>query len=150
MRFEVANQPRFLTFSCYQRLPLFSNNLIKDAFVERLNAARAKTHFRLLGWVIMPEHVHLMVVPHLPEFPMRRVLNEIKSKFALEVLDRWKGLNAPILRRLMSADGALHFWQLGGGYDRNIRDDPELFEKIEYMHENPRRRGLVEIPLDWV
>ena len=148
-RYEIFNQPRFLTFSCYRQLPLFQNDAIKDAFVERLQMARSKLAFRLIAWVIMPEHVHLILVPKLPEAPMPKVLSAVKRRFAEHVLRRWKQLNAPILDRVRTPTGRYRFWQSGGGYDRNIRDEAELFEKIEYIHMNPVKRSVVGDPTDW-
>ncbi len=149
-RYEIAQQPRFLTCSCHDRLPLFQNDRIKDAFVGRLQLARQKTRFRLLAWVIMPEHFHLIIVPTLPAFPIAKVFDAMKGRFAAAVLRRWVELRAPILKRLKHTDGGYRFWQHGGGYDRNIRDEMELYEKIDYCHHNPSRRGLVSDPLDWM
>lgn len=147
--FEISNQPRFLTFSCSQRLPLFQSDRIKDAFVARVAAARQQQGFRLLGWVIMPEHVHLIVVPRLPEAPIPKVFSALKRRFAEQVIRRWRELDAPILARLGVADGSTQFWQSGGGYDRNLRDEAQVREKLDYMHMNPVKRGLVADPLDW-
>ena len=44
---------------------------------------------------------------------------------------------------------AYRFWQDGGGYDRNIRDQDELTRFVEYVHNNPVRRGLVARPEEW-
>ncbi len=148
-RYEVVNQPRFLTFSCYGRLPLFQNDAIKEAFVQRLAVARTRLCFRLIAWVIMPEHVHLVVVPKLPDAPMPKILSAIKRRFAEQVLRRWRGLDAPVLKRLITTKGNCRFWQTGGGYDRNVRDEAELMEKVDYMHDNPARRGLAESPTEW-
>ena len=76
-------------------------------------------------------------------------LNSLKRQFARSVLRRWKELNAPILARLADASGNLHFWQLGGGYDRNIHSEEEYHEKVKYIHLNPVRAGLVDDPVDW-
>ena len=48
-----------------------------------------------------------------------------------------------------SGRNAYRFWQPGRGYDRNIWTAEELHEKIDYIHANPVRRGLVERPGDW-
>ena len=148
-RYEIAEQPRFLTFSCFQRLPLFMNDTIKDRFLDNLSAIRNAHHFRLCAGVIMPEHVHLILIPQLPEFPVAPMLNKLKGDFARAVMKQWKILDAPILSRLRTENGKYHFWQSGGGYDRNVRDDEEFFEKIDYIHANPVKRGLVEQQTDW-
>ncbi len=103
----------------------------------------------MIGWVVMPEHVHLMLVPNLPDFPVSKVLTDLKGQFSSKVLRRWRTLQAPILDRLIDSSGKTRFWQGGGGYDRNICSDRELAEKVNYMHNNPVARGLVKSPIDW-
>ena len=148
-RVEQEDHARYLTFSCYRRLPLFGNDRIKDAFVEQLQLARGKAEFHLLAWVVMPEHVHLLIWPKLPEYPVSKVSWIIKRRFAQHVIKRWRELDASILIELEARDGQTRFWQRGGGYDRNIHSQEELNEKIQYIHENPVRRGLVERAEDW-
>ena len=148
-RFEIANQPRFLTFSCFQQLPLFGNDAIKDEFANRLELIRTRLDFQLFAWVVMPEHVHLIIVPNLDEVSTSQILSAIKRPFAELVLRRCKQLKAPILEKVRVATDRYRFWQAGGGYDRNVRDETELLRKIEYVHANPVRRGLVEKPVEW-
>jgi putative transposase len=50
----------FITFSCYQRRPLFKSARARDVFVQELGRIREEAGFRLLGYVVMPEHVHLL------------------------------------------------------------------------------------------
>jgi len=147
-RYEHARDARYLTFSCYQRLPLFNNDRIKDAFAEQLDSCRQTEQFRLHAWVIMPEHVHLLLIP-TEEQTLSHVLRKIKEPFARATLKRWRELDAPILSRLVDSNCSTHFWQRGGGYDRNIVTDEELFEKIAYIHANPVRRELVDAELEW-
>ena len=148
-RFENTGEIRFLTFSCFRHLPLFNNDAIKDQFIEVLAATRRKTRFRLYAWVIMPDHIHLLIEPSLPDYPVAVVLKELKGTFANIILRRWRELDAPILKRIRDRKGELHFWQRGGGYDRNIYSDQELLEKLDYIHNNPVARGLVEDPTAW-
>ena len=148
-RLEIANQPRFLTFSCYERLPLFGNDAIKDEFAKRLELIHARRGFKLCAWVVMPEHVHLIIVPNLDEVSTPQILSAIKRPFAEFVLRRWKQLKAPILKKICVASNRYRFWQAGGGYDRNIRDEDEMLRKVEYVHVNPVNRGLVDKPVDW-
>ncbi|MCI0363335.1 MAG: transposase [Phycisphaerales bacterium] len=148
-RFEAPGQARFITCSCWQRLPLFGNPSIRDAFADQLGTVRQRNAFRLLGWVIMPEHFHILVIPNLPEWTMPRILGAIKRPFAQSTIERWHELNARVLTRLVDWAGTYRFWQRGGGYDRNIYTEPERLEKLEYIHNNPVERGLVANPMDW-
>jgi putative transposase len=49
-------------------------------------------------------------------------------------------------------NGKVHyrFWQRGGGYDRNVTEPATLMQMIEYIHNNPVRRGLVSKVTDWI
>src|SRR6202051_3753873 len=51
----------FLTFSCYRRLPLLKTVRARDVFVRELARVRAEYGFLLVGYVVMPEHVHLLI-----------------------------------------------------------------------------------------
>ncbi len=148
-RIEQENHARFLTFSCYNRLPLFTNDTIKDLFIDHLESTQERTNFHLLAWVIMPEHIHLLLWPKLPEFPVSKITWHLKRSFAKQVINRWRDLDAEILNQLTTPTGQTRFWQHGGGYDRNIHSPEELNEKINYIHTNPVRRGLVNNPTDW-
>jgi len=148
-RFERPNDGRYLTFSCFQRLQLFRNERIRDAFVGALREARERDRFRLFAWVVMPEHVHLYVMPAPPGGKVAPSLWRLKRDFAKLVIRRWRRLGAPVLARITDAAGKPHFWLPGGGYDRNIHSDSEHHEKITYINENPVRRGLVARSIDW-
>ena len=149
-RYEGAGDVRYITCSCYQRLPLFQNDKIKDTFGSYLNQAKDRLEFKLYAWVLMPEHFHLLVRPASPDQTMSQILRGIKAGFAKLMIRRWRELDASILERIQDDSGTHRFWQAGGGYDRNITSELELIEKIGYIHRNPVTRGLVERPVDWV
>ena len=140
-RREHVNQARFLTFSCFRGIPLFLNDRIKDAFVGHLTQVVSQLDVAVLAWVIMPDHVHAIVVPDPPAVTVARFLHALKKIFAQRVIKRWRELNAPVLARIRSGD-VYRFWQSGGGYDRNEVGN-ELIEKIAYVNRNPLRRKLV-------
>lgn len=137
-RRETMGSWRFLTFSCYRQLPLLGSARIRDAFAETLRDARSRHRFRLIAWVAMPEHVHLIIVPQpvvtldrgVPMVASRSTVREIlwgiKKPLSQRVITRWTSLDAPILSEIRLADGTHRFWQAGGGFDRNIRSETEL------------------------
>jgi putative transposase len=130
-------------------LPLLANDRIKRAFVDHLSLVKNALGFELYAWVVMPEHVHLLIQTGTPKLIMADVLRRLKSPFAARVLARWRTLDAPILTRITGTDGKQRFWQPGGGYDRNLVTEHEWIEKIDYIHQNPVRRGLVSEPSQW-
>ena len=62
-RYDIAGQARFLTFSCYARLPLLNDSKTRDAFAAHLELQRQRLGFRVIAWVVMPEHAHLILLP---------------------------------------------------------------------------------------
>lgn len=96
----------------------------------------------------MPGRVHMIPVPG-PGHPVRRVLAALKRPFADAVIGRWRELGAAALHRITDEHGRSRFWQPGGGFDRNVRDQTELCREITYIHENPVERGLAARPTDW-
>src|SRR5438105_2182185 len=62
-RYNDGGEPRELTFSCYRRYPFLVADRTLEWFREALEAARSKFGFQLWAYVVMPEHVHLLVVP---------------------------------------------------------------------------------------
>ena len=68
-------EPHFLTFSCYRRMPLLSKDRTRQWFVEVLDQARAVHGFQLWAWVIMPEHVHVLLWP-----PFHSIASDPRSK----------------------------------------------------------------------
>ncbi len=152
---------RYLTFSCYNQLPLLGHPAIRDAFADGLRACREKHRFRLIAWVVMPDHVHMIIVPRVvlgyedgyallaSNSTVRSILWTLKQPLSLVVLKRWRELRAPILQSIRAADGTEHFWKPGGGFDRNVRSEEKLWKEICYIHDNPVRKGLVERAEDW-
>jgi len=138
---------RFLTFSCYKREKLLGQAEWRDKFAAALAAARARRGFALIAWVAMPEHVHLVLVPAIDD-TVSLILQSIKQPVARHTLTRWRELDAQVLERIRHGSGH-RFWQAGGGYDRNIRDQDELQRAVAYCHHNPVARGLCERETDW-
>jgi putative transposase len=156
-RVKSYNEPGHaheLTFSCFQRLPLLSRDRTCRWFVDAMEKARRECRFLLWAYVIMPEHVHLLVWPQEKNYEIKLVRTALKVPVARQAL-RFLRRRAPaFLERLkdVQPNGDVHyrFWQRGGGYDRNVIEPATLLEMIEYIHNNPVRRGLVERATDWI
>lgn len=119
------------------------------AFVESLIAGAILHRATVLAWVVMPEHVHVIVYFEPADTdPVPAFLRRLKHPFARTVLNRWRTLNATILPRLHDTAGTARFWQPGGGYDRNVVGH-EWVEKIRYIHKNPITRGLASDSVSW-
>jgi hypothetical protein len=65
------------------------------------------------------------------------------------VIERWREFRWNNLSRVTDTHGRVHFWQRGGGFDRNVRDQNELSREVRYIHQNPVKRGMVAAATDW-
>lgn len=121
--------------------------------IEAIDTARRKHEFDLWAYVIMPEHVHLLIYPRADEYSISQILLAIKRPVAQEAL-RYVRRRAPEFLKQMEdiqPNGKVHhrFWQRGGGYDRNVVYGSTVYRTIRYIHANPVRRELVQSPGDW-
>ncbi len=136
--YDNLGTARFVTFSCYRKLHYFKDEIIFKMFLEYLSNAKEKYQFKLYGYVIMPDHVHLVLHPQYP-IKLGLVIREIKSKTARQYFREYPTGNQ---------EGKNVFWQLRC-YDHNCRTLKTVMEKINYCHNNPVVRGLVEFPGEW-
>jgi putative transposase len=151
--FNEQGHAHELTFSCYKRLPLLSRDRTRRWFIEAMDAARRRWDFELWAYVIMPEHAHALLFPRSDVYNISDILKAIKQPVARQAID-WLRANAKDwLRRLqvVRPGGRVeyHFWQEGGGYDRNIFEPGVAWASADYLHMNPVRRKLVTVPTDW-
>ena len=158
-RNDEPGQVHFVTMSCYGRLAFFRHDGAKRAFVEAMKCTRAALGVRWIGYVIMPEHVHLVVYCALnggeTVVPISRVLQSVKGasgrlgKQALRaVWARDRSLGTRPLDRWAVGHGAKPFWKTRG-YDHNVFREKRVIEKLNYVHKNPIRRGLVDCAEQW-
>jgi putative transposase len=115
-------------------------------------ATRARLGIQIGAFVVMPEHVHVLV--RCPEgVSVSGVLGSLKRPVSARA-KAWLVEHEPEwIDRLTVVQGkrrVFRFWQAGGGFDRNIWEQRTLAEVVEYIHTNPLRRRLVERPTDWV
>jgi putative transposase len=130
-RYQHSRSLHFVTFSCYHREPLLATPRKRDVFELELERARRWYGFFVSGYVVMPEHVHLLVSE-----PERKSL-----AVAMQMLKQ------NVSRRLRRP-GERQFWQTRY-YDFPVSGEKKRLEKLNYMHFNPVKRGLVEHPEDW-
>jgi putative transposase len=151
-RFDSENTPRELTFSCYHGYPFFSRDRTCQWFVDAVEAARQKWSFDLWAWVLMPEHVHLILALQEASLEVGTIQGFVKERVARQAIG-WLEQNATSwIPRITVREGLRtrrRFWQPGGGYDRNIESVDTLENMIDYIHLNPVRRGLVKKAIDW-
>jgi putative transposase len=128
IRYQPTGDFHFLTFSCYRRRAYLSTVDAMELFEDAMERVRLRYLFAVAGYVVMPEHVHLLV-----NEPRRALLSRAIQALKLSVAMRSR--ERP-------------FWQ-AHYYDFNVSGHEKFVEKLRYMHRNPVRRGLVAKPENW-
>jgi len=128
IRYQQTGEIHFLTLSCYRRRPYLSTAAAMELIEDALERVRCRYLFVIAGYVLMPDHVHLLVSE-----PKRSILNRAIQALKLSV-------------SVQSAQRP--FWE-ARYYDFNVHNEEKRVEKLRYMHRNPVKRGLVERPEDW-
>jgi putative transposase len=148
-RYYGKGDLHFVTFSCYQRLPLLAAKIARDVFVHELEKVRNEMGFQLIGYVVMPEHVHLLMSEPRIGTPST-VLQKLKLRVSLRVRKRREVGGAEQFQLPGEEEGVRPkaFWQ-ARFYDFNVNTIAKRKEKLNYMHANPVVRGLVKHPRDW-
>jgi putative transposase len=142
-----------LTFSCFRRRPLLTNDRWRSYLADSIDAANEQFRFSLTAFVFMPEHVHLLVLPLDDQPAIDRYLAAIKRPLSVHVKQDLVAGGSSLLDELTIQERpgktAFRFWQEGPGYDHNLRTEQAILNVIDYFHANPVRRGLCRRPVDW-
>ena len=127
-RYQNTGDLHFITFSCVRHRPILGTVEARDTFLQILEQTRARYDFHILGYVVMPEHVHLLVTEPKVD-PLSKIIQVIKQRFS----------------RTRAED---YVWE-SRYYDFNVKTEDKRVEKIRYIHRNPVKRDLVSNPADW-
>ena len=130
-RYQQTRQLHFITFSCYHRAPLLCTPEARNKFVESFERTRRWYGFYVVGYVVMPEHVHLLISE--PE--------RSKLSVAIQMLKQ-------IASQKLHAKPLPRFWQVRY-YDFPVWSEAKRIEKLRYIHHNPVKRGLAANPEAW-
>jgi putative transposase len=131
VRYQHQGCLHFVTFSCYRRMQLLDTAHAREIFEHDLERVRRWYGMHVIGYVVMPEHVHLLITE-----PARKDLS-----VALQMLKQ-------ITSRKLRMPTMARFWQVRY-YGFPVWTERKRVEKLRYIHRNPVSRGLVRQPQDW-
>jgi putative transposase len=138
----------FITTGCYQRRPLLGTAHSRDLFLETMEQVRMRHRFVVVGYVVMPEHVHLLFSEPERGNPSL-VMAALKQSFAHRLLRQLRAQTNPHPGKLWNAPlDQGHIWQKRF-YDFVVCTSKRRVEKLRYMQRNPVARGLVFEPQQW-
>ena len=149
---KEKNLVHYVTCVTFGRLPVFRSNDICSLFIDALEETRVKDPFKLIGYVIMPDHIHLLANPI--ELNISRVVGKLKGRAATkilkslrmqsccEVLDKFQ-LPQPL------KSGQTHAVWLKDFSSIDIWSHKFIRQKLHYIHMNPVRAGFCDHPAKW-
>ena len=144
-RYYGSGYAHFITTSCYRRLPLLNSSRRRDLLLRVLEQVRRRYGFVVLGYVIMPEHIHLLIGEPDRGNPST-VMQALKQGWARRM--RVEQRRCDSRQEELWREKIDHFWQ-PRFYDFVVWSEAKLQQKLNYMHENPVKRGLVPEPGQW-
>jgi len=146
-----SDYPYFITSSLVEGYPIFSNPQAAQVVLDALNFMQTKRTAKVYAYVIMDNHIHMVVQgDNLP-----KQIQTFKSWTARTIIDFFSDNgHYSQLYKLKKAKNPTHIdsvhqlWQ-EGFYPKQIVSDEMMIQKIEYIHNNPVKRGFVDRPEDW-
>ena len=150
----------FWTLSCFRRLGFFHMDPMKRIVIDGLRLLQSKSRICLIGYVVMPNHVHVVLLPHargeIDPIPISKLLNAFKQHVGYygkeRLRDYWREhsrlWSEPLNRWARNEHDRQPLWNKRG-YDFNIHREKTLAQKLEYCHRNPVAAELVDRPEQW-
>jgi len=153
-RFRIAEQgyPYFVTISIVKWLPVFVSSAPCDIIIESLRFCREHKGLRVHAYIIMPTHLHLIVSA---EGDLSAILRDFKKHTSKKIVEHFAEIKNPPFINVFGYCGRDNrpptehkVWQ-DGSHPEMIKTQGFLQQKVDYIHVNPQRKGLVVDPLAW-
>jgi len=147
-RYYGTGYLHFITTSCYRRMPLLAEPQHRDLLLEVLESVRRRYRFVVVGYVVMPEHIHLLLGEPERGNPSQ-VMQAIKQGFARRLLRRLRAcddLRHGSLWHAVLDNG--HIWQ-ARFYDFVVFTEKKAHREVALHASQPGERGLTLNPQEW-
>jgi putative transposase len=152
-RYRVYDEkaPHFLTCTILNWIPLFTRPQTSDIILEALRYRQAQDGWKVYGYVIMENHMHLIVqsehlsaeLPRFKSFTARKLIDYLTENHIDHFL--WQ---LAFFRKQHKQDREYQLWE-EGSHPQRIENEAVLRQKLEYIHHNPLRRGYVDKAEHW-
>ncbi|MBI5887043.1 MAG: transposase [Deltaproteobacteria bacterium] len=141
----------FMTSTIVEWIPIFTSSLYCDVIIDSLKYCMGNKGLKICAYAIMDNHIHLVASGE--KFPL--VMKDFKSYTARGIIQAaqigrkdWLLNQLKFYKRFHKTGSEHQVWQ-EGFHSQEITTEEMLRQKIEYIHNNPLRRGLVERPEHW-
>ena len=149
-RISLDSQALFITVVTKDRLPVFKTEKMKSVLCRAIDEARASAGFLLFAYVIMIDHLHLLTSRPTTTSNVLRVLKGITARRVIDYLKEKNFLSSlsKLEHQGRERNHRYSLWQT----EKNvfpIFSERKFMEKVQYIHQNPVRAGLVERATDY-
>ncbi|MGB5105459.1 MAG: transposase [Candidatus Zixiibacteriota bacterium] len=148
--YDHDGRARFVTFCTHKKVPILTNDVFRQIVLDEIVRFCQESQARLLSYVIMPEHVHLVIVPR-KLMKLGPEIGELKRRIAVQIVEKLRASHSDLIRNLeVVRDGQkrIALW-LRRCFDHNCRTENQVWRKVNYCHMNPVKRKLVGSPENW-
>ena len=143
--------PHFLTCTVLNWMPLFTRPQTVNIILDALRHRQAQNNWQVYGYVILENHMHLIVqtenlaeeLPRFKSYTARTLIDYLQESHAEHLLQQ-----LAFFRKQHKADRDYQLWE-EGSHPQMIEDETVLRQKLEYIHQNPVKRGYVDDPIHW-
>ena len=150
-KFVEGKKPHFVTCTTVGWVPLFGSPAIVKILFDSLRYLQKENRLTIYAYVVMENHTHFIASSD----QLSKEIGDFKSYTARQTVDFLKKKNASnVLRQLKffksrhKVDREYQVWQ-EGSHPKVIQSEETMLQKIEYIHNNPVKRGFVDNPTHW-
>jgi len=150
-KIHEKSNPHFLTCTIVAWLPVFTRRETVQIVLDSWKFLQEKERLTIYGYVILENHLHLIAAA--PD--LSKEIGDFKSFTARAIIDLLKESNASTLLQQLEyfklrhkVDQSYQLWQ-EGSRPKQIQGDEMMLQKLEYIHDNPVKRGYVDEPVHW-
>ena len=149
-KFTAPDQPHFMTLTVLNWLPIFTHPEAVNIILNSLRHLMAEG-MKAYAYVILEKHLHLIAqsqqidkdIARFKSFTAKQLLAYLKEKNAKTLLAQ-----LAFYKKAHKDDRTYQFWQ-EGVHPELIQSDDMMKQKIDYIHNNPVKRGYVDNPSHW-
>ena len=152
-RYKICDEkaPHFLTCTVLNWMPLFTRPQTSDIILEALRHRQEQDEWKVYGYVILENHLHMIVqaeklsaeLPRFKSFTARKLIDHLQEHNAEHLLQQ-----LAFFRKEHKRDRDYQLWE-EGSHPQMIESVEVLRQKLEYIHQNPVKRGYVDEAEHW-
>ncbi len=152
-RYQIVDSsyPYFVTCTILHWIPVFTRPQTVGMVIESLKYLQKDANLKIYSYVILENHLHLIVkskdiakdLARFKSFTARSIIDYLEKENAKSVLDQLK-----FYKKAHKEDRNYQLWQ-EGMHPKQIQTPQMMIERINYIHNNPLKRGYVDKPEHW-